>query len=293
MIPKRIPVVLEIMRPVQWTKNFLLFAGLIFSGNLFHLKMGLKALLAFLLFCLLSGVVYIVNDLVDVEKDKKHPSKCKRPLPSGRLSLRAAKIEGGFLCILALCASFLLNPSFGFVASAYLLLNFGYTFGLKSIVLIDIISLALLFVLRAVAGCVVIGVQISPWLLLCTGLLALFVASGKRRHELLLLEKEALNHRAILGSYSAEFLDHIITATIAGTIVAYSLYTFSAHKSLYGMVTIPLAVYGIFRYAYLIYQKDAGGNPEVTLLEDRPLQITWLLWVGTIVIILYFLEKSL
>ncbi|GAB4259869.1 decaprenyl-phosphate phosphoribosyltransferase [Thermincola ferriacetica] len=280
-------LLLKTMRPKQWTKNLIIFAGIIFARKIFTDGYLLKTLYAFLDFCILSGSVYIINDLVDIEKDKAHPQKRNRPLASGQLSAPLATVFVILSTVLSLGSAFFLNINFGFVALAYFLLTLSYSFKLKNVVIIDVIVIALGFILRAVAGAVVIAADISPWLLVCTFLLALFLALTKRRHELLLLDDKARSHRKILDEYQPEMLDQMISVVTSSTVMAYSLYTFTSGHSIYLMTTIPFVVYGIFRYQYLVHQKDMGGSPEVALLKDKPLLINVLLWVVTSALILY------
>jgi len=275
------------MRPKQWTKNLEIFAGIIFSKNLLVPELLGRAVAAFGLFCLISGSVYIVNDLVDLERDRVHPKKRRRPLAAGLLSVPVA----GAAVVLAgggsLAAAIYLDRLFGLVAVGYFLLVLTYSLWLKNIVIIDVLTIGMGFILRAVAGAVVIAAPISPWLLVCTYLLALFLALSKRRHERLLLEADAHTHRKILREYQPEMLDQMISVVTSSTVMAYSLYTFTAGHSRWLMATIPFVIYGIFRYQYLAHHKDAGGSPEVALLKDTPLLINVCLWVVVSALILY------
>ncbi len=280
------------MRPKQWTKNLIIFAAIIFSQNLHRSDFLLKVILAFILFSFLSGSVYIFNDLKDLEKDKMHKKKRKRPLPSGKLNPRVALIVSSLMAFFSLGVSFLLGLPFGLVALSYFLLQISYTFYLKEQVILDVMTIAAGFVLRAIAGAVVISVRISPWLLLCAALLALFLGLAKRRHELVLLEDNAPNHRPILGDYSTALLDEMISMVTSATIVTYAFYTFfseTAVKSHYFMATIPFVLYGLFRYLYLMHQKNLGGSPEEILLTDGPLVIDIILWLITVCLVLYLI----
>lgn len=282
----------ETMRPKQWSKNLIIFAGLIFSDNrlLFDMPSVLKSILAFILFCLLSSAVYILNDLVDIEKDRAHPKKRNRPLPSGRLAPRFAQTGLAIIIIAVIPASFMLNAMFGVIAVAYLTKNVLYSFYLKNLVIIDIFTIAAGFVFRAMAGAFAVGVAISPWLYVVTILLALFLAISKRRHELLLLEDGRGDHRRVLEEYSAPMLDEMLSVVMASTVIAYSLYTFTAKnlpENHAMMLTIPFALYGLFRYLYLVHQRNEGGAPEEALLRDRPLLIAIGLWGLTVILILY------
>jgi 4-hydroxybenzoate polyprenyltransferase len=249
---------------------------------------------AFGIFCLLSGGVYLLNDLLDIEKDNKHPKKCLRPLASGRLSPKVAKIA--LVVILALCipVSFLiLNVSFGMTALGYLAIQVAYSTLLKKIIIMDVFSIAAGFFLRVVAGAEVINVPISSWLLICTLFISLFLALGKRRHELLLLKEDARNHRMVLDEYNLIVLDQMVSVATAGTVISYSLYTLSQDTiKKFGTenfwYTIPIVLYGIFRYLYLVYRKEEGGSPELILLVDKPLLGSIGLYAIVAGIILYF-----
>jgi 4-hydroxybenzoate polyprenyltransferase len=280
------------LRPRQWTKNLLVFAGLIFSRSLHDPVLGTRSLLAFVVFCLLSGGVYLINDVVDAERDRVHPQKRHRPVASGRLSPRLAFIGGVTLLVGVSAASFLLSPGFGFVATAYAVLLAGYSAGLKNVVIVDSLIIAGGFVLRALAGVVVLDIEPSYWLLQCTVLLALFLTFGKRRHELLALEGGATDHRPILSEYTPQLLDQMIAVVTASTLMAYALYTMSpeTHARLGTTrlpLTIPFVLYGIFRYLYLLYRLDLGGNPSEIFLTDRAILLDVALWGLTVVLILY------
>ncbi|MEN6371785.1 MAG: decaprenyl-phosphate phosphoribosyltransferase [Armatimonadota bacterium] len=286
-----ISALLRSMRPKQWSKNLLVFAGYLFTIEKSPSGDFWRVLLAFALFCMISGAVYIMNDVMDIEKDRHHPVKCKRPLASGQVSIGTALTFALFLAAVAFIAGFRLNLYFGLSIVAYLLLNFAYTFRFKHVVILDLLILAGGFVIRAVAGAVAINVVISPWLLLCTTLLALFLGLAKRRHEIIILEGDAVNHRKILNEYSVMYLDQMIIITSSTALMAYSLYTFSGFSDTatshpYMMVTIPFVIYGIFRYLYLIHTKNAGGRPEQVLLDDKPLLINIVLWAAVVATIL-------
>ncbi len=283
---------LRITRPKQWTKNLIIFAGLIFSKNLLDLELFAKSFLAFILFSFLSGSVYIINDILDLEKDKKHPQKCKRPLPSGEVKIPLAWGLAIFLAFFSLGFSFLQGFPFGLIALSYLLLITFYSLFLKNIAILDVLSISLGFVLRAVAGAIIIKVLISPWLLICTTLLALFLALAKRRHELVLLEARAAEHRFILKEYTPRLLDQMISVVTASTLMAYSLYTIwpetvDKFQTENLLLTIPFVLYGIFRYLYLIYRKDMGGSPEIILIKDKPLIVNLVLWFSVVMLALY------
>ncbi|MCK4303938.1 MAG: decaprenyl-phosphate phosphoribosyltransferase [Candidatus Eisenbacteria sp.] len=284
---------LEQLRPRQWTKNLLLLAGVLFSVEFTVTSQVLRALGAVTCFCLLSSAGYIFNDLKDLNSDRFHPRKRNRPLPSGRLSLAVARVIFILLMIFGLGGAFLLGAGFGAVAVAYIALSILYTLLLKRIVLLDVMCIAILFVLRAVAGVEALhpSPQLSPWLLVCTLFLALFIAVVKRRHERMTLLENAERHRSILGEYSPELLDQMIPVVTGSTILAYALYTIvpltEEHAPPERMIyTIPFVVYGVFRYLYLIYRKGKGGAPSEVLLTDGPLLVNVALW-GVVVLLIF------
>ncbi|MFQ5855133.1 MAG: decaprenyl-phosphate phosphoribosyltransferase [Anaerolineae bacterium] len=280
------------MRPKQWPKNAFVFAALVFDVKLFHVGLLSRTVVAAVLFCLVSGVVYLINDLADIEKDRQHPKKRHRPLASGKLSPTTAVIAAIAIVGGSLPLAFLLSMSFGIVLTGYFVLQLAYSFMLKNLAIIDVLTVAAGFVLRAVGGAVVIGVTISPWLYVCTTLVALFIGFSRRRHELVLLEGEAANHRASLDEYTPHLLDYMIAIVASTTVIAYSLYTFLApnvpanHAM---MLTIPFVLYGIFRYLSLIHIRNEGGSPEEMFLKDKPLMINFALWGLAVIAILYFL----
>lgn len=278
------------MRPKQWTKNLIVFAALVFAEKLLDWALLGRTILAFALLCGLSGCVYLINDLADVERDRQHPSKRQRPLASGKLRPAWAIAATILLLATLIPIAFYLNRYFGLIAAVYLLMMIAYSLSLKNIVIVDVLTIAAGFVLRAVAGAVVIAVPISPWLYVCTTLLALFLGFGKRRQELILLEENADEHRAILKEYTPHLLDEMIAVVTSTAVMAYSLYTFSApnlppNHSM--MLTIPFVLYGIFRYLYLIHVKNEGGSPEEILISDLPLIVDIALWGIAVVAILY------
>jgi 4-hydroxybenzoate polyprenyltransferase len=280
------------LRPRQWTKNLLVFAGLLFSQSLGQPAQVGRAIAAFVVFCALSGSMYLINDVLDVERDRSHPQKRTRPVASGRLPAGTAMTTGIVLMVAACAGAFALNLDFGVVALLYIGLLSAYSAGLKHVVIVDALVIAAGFVLRAVAGVVVIEAEFSHWLLLCTILLALFLTFGKRRHEVLLLEDGAANHRPILIEYPTQFLDQMIAVVTAATLMAYALYTISPETATkLGTTrlpfTIPFVLYGLFRYLYLLYRRDLGGNPSEHLLTDRALLVDVALWAATIVLLLY------
>ena len=279
------------LRPRQWVKNFFVFAAVIFSQNLFTPLFWL-ALAAFAIFCGLSGAIYVINDVTDMEKDRLHPVKRRRPVASGALPRRLAAALGLLLLVASLGAAFAVSGRFGLVALGYGGLLVAYSLWLKSVVIVDALTVAMGFVLRAVAGAAVVDVEISGWLIICTILIALFLALGKRRHEYLSLRGEAAAHRPILAEYSERFLDQMIAVVAGSTVTAYALYTMSPetvakfHTRLLPL-TLPFVLYGIFRYLYLLYRRELGGNPSDLLLNDRALLLNTLLWMGALVVIIY------
>ena len=289
------PIALHLLaslRPAQWTKNLLVFAGLLFGRRLFDTTAILDALGAFAVFCLLSGVVYIINDISDRESDRRHPLKARRAIASGALPVKAAAAAAFAIGAVALAGASALGLPFLAVAVAYLALQAFYSGPLKHIVIIDVLTLAIGFVLRAVAGAVAVNVEISHWLLVCTILLALFIGLAKRRHEIVLLAGGATSHRPILGEYSAYLLDQMIGVVTASTLISYVFYTISPEtQAKFGTswlgLTIPFPLYGIFRYLYLVHQREGGGSPADLLLTDRPLLTCVALWALAVALIIY------
>jgi 4-hydroxybenzoate polyprenyltransferase len=279
------------LRPRQWSKNLFVFAGLIFSQSLFT-PLFWPALAAFLIFCALSGAIYVFNDLADVEKDRLHPTKRNRPIASGALAAPTAAALGVVLLVGSLGAAFRLSVPFFLVAAAYAILLTAYSLWLKHLVILDVLTVAAGFVLRAVGGAAAIAVEISGWLVICTILVALFLALGKRRHEYRTLRGGAAAHRPILAEYSESFLDQMVAVVTASTVTAYALYTMSPdtvakfHTRLLP-VTLPFVLYGIFRYLYLLYRRELGGNPSDLLLNDRALLVNTVLWMLSLLVIIY------
>jgi 4-hydroxybenzoate polyprenyltransferase len=278
----------KLLRPKQWVKNVFIFAPLIYSRNFFNPSLLGLTCAAFIFFCLLSSSVYIFNDICDRERDRSHPLKCHRPLASGRVSVRVAFAYAGFLCLFSLWGSLAIRPVLGMVAFCYFLLVVFYSLYLKRLAILDVMSIAAGFILRVVAGAVAVCVEVSPWLLICTGFLALFLALGKRRHELHLLEVAAPEHRPSLENYSFAFIDQMVAVATSGTILSYSLYTFLAPTSQGLVITIPFVVYALFRYLHIVYHQNLGGEPEEILLHDRPFQVAVVLWLVTSLLVLYF-----
>jgi len=283
--------VVRSVRPRQWVKNLFVFAAVIFSQRLFTPALW-SAIEAFLIFCALSGAMYLFNDVADRDKDRLHPRKRERPVAAGALSPRAAVVAGVLLLVAALVAAARLSPALLAVGAGYVVLLTAYSVRLKHIVIVDVIVVACGFVLRAVAGAVAVDVEISGWLLICTVQIALFLALGKRRHEYLTLEGEAARHRPILAEYSAGLLDQMIAVVTASTVTAYALYTMSPETvakfhTHWLPVTLPFVLYGIFRYLYLLYRKELGGNPSEVVLNDRALLINAVCWIAAVLVILY------
>jgi 4-hydroxybenzoate polyprenyltransferase len=281
------------LRPGEWSKNLLVFAGLLFGKRLQSLDAVLAATLAFFVFCALSGAVYLVNDVLDRESDRRHPRKLGRPIASGALSVNVALAAASVLSIVSLLVAFRLDLVFGLIAAAYLAIFVLYSGSLKHIVIVDVLTIAIGFVLRAIAGAAVVHVEISHWLLVCTILLALFIALAKRRHELLSLADGATSHRPILGEYNSPYLlDQMMSVVTASTLMAYVFYTISPETQekfgtdLLGL-TIPFPLYGIFRYLYLVHRREGGGSPADLLLTDRPLLVCVALWALSVALIIY------
>lgn len=282
-------VILDLLRVKQWTKNILIYAALIFTGNLFNPAYFGKVTIGFFLLCFAASSLYIFNDLADFKSDKIHPQKKHRPIASGAVQHEFALVFGLLLMIISLTGSFFLNFQFFLLIIVYLAMTTMYTLSLKHVVIVDVFILSTGFVLRAIAGALVLAVSISPWLLICTFLGALFLALAKRRSELFI--PDAHKHRKILEEYSLPLLDEMISVVTASTVIAYSLYTFTsstAAKHNYLMLTIPFVLYGIFRYLYLIHKKNLGGSPESILLSDKPILLDVVLFAATTIIIVYF-----
>jgi 4-hydroxybenzoate polyprenyltransferase len=283
---------LDLLRVKQWIKNPLIYIALIFTNNLFDAGLFMKVTVGFFLLSFAASAIYIVNDINDAKEDRHHPEKKNRPIASGGISPVFAWVICLILTAIALAGSFIIDRGFFYVILIYMLMNLLYTFKLKQIVILDLFIVAAGYVLRAIAGAVIINVVISPWLLICTSLLALFVVMAKRRYEMTMLP-DAARHRKILEEYSVPLIDEMTSVVTASTVIAYSLYTFTsatAARHQYLMLTIPFVLYGIFRYLYLIHKKNLGGNPELIFLKDIPTIINILLWVCANVIIVYFLK---
>jgi 4-hydroxybenzoate polyprenyltransferase len=287
--------ILRSMRPGQWTKNLVVFAALIFSRNLFDGAMALKSVEAFAVFCLLSGVIYLINDIADIEKDKLHEQKRERPLPSGRLRVSQAVSAAVVGLLIGVWASWRIGYEFLIVVCAFAGLNLLYSFVLKRVVLLDVLSISVSFIMRAIGGVEALrslepDIEISPWLLICTLFLSLFLAFCKRRNELLTMT-DAHNHRESLLEYSPALLDQLVGMTAGGSVLAYAIYTiwpdtvekFGTTNLVY---TVPVVMIGVMRYLYLVYNKEKGGSPSDLLLQEKFILITVLVWIALVVAIL-------
>lgn len=281
------------LRPEQWTKNLLVFAGLLFGGRLLDVTSIWASIGMFASFCALSSAVYVVNDILDRDADRQHPLKCTRPIASGQLPVGVAAAAAVVIAAAGVGGAFAIGREPGLIAAAYLFLLVLYSAVLKHTVILDVLTISAGFVLRAMAGAAAVAVPISHWLLVCTTLLALFLALSKRRHELTLLGEGATGHRPILEEYSPYLLDQMIAVVTASTVVAYTLYTISPETTeRFGTnrlgLTIPFVLYGIFRYLYLVHQRRGGGSPTAMLVTDRPLLACVALWTVSVALILYF-----
>ncbi len=283
----------QLLRPTQWSKNLVVYAALIFAKHLFNRTDVVVVSIGFVSFCLTASAAYVMNDLRDCERDRQHPLKSLRPLPAGRVRRSTATALSVALLASGITVALALGLGFGMLVILYFALQVAYTFWLKELVILDVMGIAAGFVIRAAAGGVLIAVPVSPWLIICTFLLALFLGFSKRRHELILLEGRAIEHRASLKEYSPYFLDQMIAVVTASTVVAYAIWTVSPEireklgtEKLY--LTIPFVLFGIFRYLYLVHQREEGGNPTQLLLTDRPLLVDVLLWIVTAAVLLYW-----
>ncbi len=278
---------LRLARPKQWTKNGFVLAGLVFSGEALQVVPVFNALLTFVAFCALSSSVYAANDVLDVKEDRAHPLKRFRPVASGEVSARFALLFAGALAVGGLALGFFVHLGVGIAGVGYLLLQVVYTTFLKHMAILDVMSISTGFVIRALAGVAAVGTPMSPWLIICTGLLTLFLGFSKRRHELANLGGGAVGHRKNLRDYSVPMLDQMMNIMISATIIAYTLYTFTVYENAYMMSSIPFVIYGVFRYMLLVH-RDGGDNPDTLLLQDRPLQVTLFLWLAAVMTVIYF-----
>lgn len=287
-----VPSVVRALRPVQWIKNAVVFAALIFSRQLFVPGLAFRCALGFLVFCALSSAAYLLNDVHDVAADRLHPLKRQRPVAAGHVAVGTARAIALVLAGIGLGVALALDPAFGACAVAYLALQLAYSLALRKFILLDVIGISLGFVVRAAAGAALARVVPSPWLVICTFLLALFLALAKRRHELVLLDADATAHRASLAHYTAAFLDQTLALVAAATVVAYTLYTLAPEvraqlhtDALY--VTLPIVVYGVLRYLWLVHRRDLGGDPTQHLLADAGLLGAVVLWLGVAALLIY------
>ncbi|MGO5064578.1 MULTISPECIES: decaprenyl-phosphate phosphoribosyltransferase [unclassified Clostridium] len=281
--------IIALMRPKQWIKNFFVFAAVIFSGNLMNEGILKNNIITFILFCLTSSTIYILNDIVDIEKDRKHPEKKNRPLPSGRVSKSTAIIMNiVMLFIVLFCSHKFVDYKVMYIYLIYIVMNILYCFKLKNVVILDVMVITFGFVLRVESGSLATKVSVSPWLFLCTILLSLFLALNKRKSEIITLKDKSGSHRKILEEYSIELIDNMLTIVTPSILISYCLYTFSSVQSKRMMYTIPFVLYGIFRYQYLMTNHNLGGKPEAVFGKDKPFLVNMVLWVISVVVIIYF-----
>ncbi|PLX31070.1 MAG: decaprenyl-phosphate phosphoribosyltransferase [Ignavibacteria bacterium] len=287
----RTSMVLRTMRIKQWTKNVFVLSPVLFSRHLFDGEILLLAVAGFFLFSMIASAIYVLNDIVDASSDRTHPVKKLRPIASGALPVSVAGIVVIILVPLTLGAAWFIHPQFALVLCFYFVMNVVYSYALKRAVIVDVMTIAASFVLRIVAGAVIIDVPISEWLLICTSLLALFLGFSKRRHELTVMEHDAHIHRPVLMEYSTYFLDQMISLVTASTLICYILYTVSDETvAKFGkelLYTVPFVLYGLFRYYYLVHQKQTGGDPTTEFLSDKPLLLNVFLWAASVVVIIY------
>ncbi|ACA54045.1 decaprenyl-phosphate phosphoribosyltransferase [Clostridium botulinum] len=281
--------IIALMRPKQWIKNFFVFAAIIFSGNLTNENILKNNIITFILFCLTSSTIYIFNDIVDLEKDKKHPEKKNRPLPSGRVSKSTAIIMNIVILFTVLFCSYkFVDYKIMYIYLLYIVMNIFYCFKLKNVVILDVMVITFGFVLRMESGSLATKVSVSPWLFLCTILLSLFLALNKRKSEIITLKDKRGSHRKILEEYSVELIDNMLTIVTPSILISYCIYTFSSVQSKRMMYTIPFVLYGIFRYQYLMNNHNLGGKPEDVFGKDKPFLVNMVLWVISVVVIIYF-----
>ena len=284
---------LTLARPRQWTKNLAVFAAIIFAGRLTDPVLLVRVCLAFVALCLVSAGMYAFNDAIDAERDRLHPVKCDRPVASGRIGKASAYAFAAACELVGITLSVALGWPFFVTVATYVVLHVLYSVWLKHITIVDMLAIAAGFVLRAVGGAAVISVPVSPWLILCTGLLALFLVAAKRRHETVLLQQASAGHRPVLSDYSAELLDSFMVTLSAATVTSYALYTFFEGKAPHSamMLTIPFVVYGVLRYQLLVLTRGGGGRPDEVLLTDRPIIIDLALWIASAVFVIYVLPR--
>ena len=288
MINLNFQQIFKLMRPKQWIKNFFVFAAMIFSGKFINTHIFIINIFVFAMFCLVSSCVYILNDLVDVNKDKQHPEKKNRPIASGKVTKLQALIVEIILLILVFTICYKIDSKLLIVFSLYFIINILYSFKLKNIVIIDVMIITFGFVLRVESGSVATNVQLSPWMILCTILISLFMALNKRKSEIITLKDKSGDHRKILDEYSVDLIENMLTIVTPSILIAYCLYTFSSIQSRTMMLTIPFVLYGIFRYQYLMMKRNIGGKPEDVFQKDIPFLLNVILWAITVISIIYF-----
>ncbi len=285
--------IIKLIRIKQWIKNLFLFAPLVFSQHLFEVEYFSRVLIGFITFCFLSSVVYILNDIVDVESDRSHPIKKYRPIASGKVKVFTAIIFAVILLFLVVVSAVNQNTKFNLALLFYLGINIAYTYKLKNVVLLDIFSIAFGFMIRIIAGAWIVDIEISNWLILCTLFLSLFLAITKRRSEIQLIEEQGINQtRKVLGDYSINFADQMATVVASGAVISYALYTVSERTintfhSENLIFTTPFVVFGIFRYLFLVHKKNLGENPTMVVTTDLPMIINILIWIGAAILIIY------
>jgi len=277
----------RLLRPRQWTKNLIAFAPALFAGRLLELDVVCHVLMCVVALCFISAAVYVFNDILDAEADRKHPVKCKRPVAAGLISKQTAFVIGLFCLVISFVASYLTRPALSLVILSYLFLQIAYVAKLKHHIILDVFSIATGFVLRALAGGAAAHVPLSAWFLLCTSLGALFLALEKRRQEIRSLGADASAHRQVLGKYSLDLLDRMEAAIVPSLITAYAFYSFQSQYGQWMMVTVPMVLYGILRYQVLSTRDNNTGSPEEVLLKDRPIQCTILLWIVACMSVVY------
>jgi len=277
----------RLLRARQWTKNLIAYAPAMFAGRLFHIDVVGRVTVCFVALCLISGAIYIFNDILDREADAKHPTKRLRPLAAGQISVRAAMVVASLALLASFFLAYLTRPALTLVFGAYLVLQIAYTFRLKKRIILDVFCIASGFVLRALAGGVSVHVELSAWFLLCTSLGALFLALEKRRQEFRALGSDAVAHRAVLGKYSLDLLDRMEAVIVPSLVTAYAFYSFLSAYGQWMMITVPMVLYGILRYQVLSVRDTTTGSPEEVLLKDRPIQNTIVLWVLACIAVVY------
>ncbi|KPU43692.1 decaprenyl-phosphate phosphoribosyltransferase [Oxobacter pfennigii] len=282
--------VFKLCRIKQWIKNGFVAAAIIFSGNFFNIKLLFSTFLTFFMFSFISSCVYILNDIVDVNEDKRHPEKRKRPIAKGTISVSVAIVILLCLFISSIVFSYFINVRLTVILIIYFLINIAYSFKLKNIMIVDVMTIAIGFILRVVSGAIVIDVRLSYWLLICTALVSLYLGFAKRKNELIVMREKAGIHRTILSKYTIEYLDKILIIVMTLTIITYALYVINGTDYKGMILTVPFVLYGTFRYEYLIMNKNFGGSPEDIFIEDKPFLINIIAWVIVSVISIYFVK---